>query len=123
MPRERILFALLAVLLGLAVFNFVGITQYLFWTFWWYDFVAHFLGGISAGLGAVWILSLRNKGYDPALSVVVVLVVGILWEGFEAYFKLALFPFDAWDTFTDLSFDVLGGVCGILFARSIVSPR
>jgi hypothetical protein len=117
MHRERILFALFVALLVLTAFHFVGIANHFFWVFWWYDLVAHFLGGIVIGLGSAWLLFLRGRGHSMAFSLATIVLVGILWEGFEAYFKLTFFPFDFLDTVSDLSFDTLGGVVGVYFAK------
>lgn len=118
--QQRVLFTLLGVLSLLTVFDFVGIAYAFFWQFWWYDIVAHFLGGVSAGLGAVWLLSLRGAERATLLAFILVLLIGMLWEAYEAYYKLTLFPFDLFDTVHDIAFDFLGGSIGIYFARTLL---
>lgn len=120
MQRERPLIAAFVALGLLSAFNSLGIAHYLYWQFWWYDLAAHFLGGLSAGLGVVWLLSLRGGTYSFALSLVAILAVGVLWEGLESYFKFPYFPLGAWDTVQDLLFDMIGGLAGIRYARFLM---
>lgn len=116
----RLLTALFFALLALTALHLVGIAYYLFWTFWWYDIVAHFLGGVCAGLGAVWLLSLRGAERSTLLALILVLLIGILWEAYEAYYKLTLFPFDLLDTMHDIAFDCIGGCIGIYAGRALL---
>jgi hypothetical protein len=118
--RQRVLFALLGVLAFLTAFYLVGIAYAFFWQFWWYDLIAHFLGGVCAGLGAVWLLSLRGAERSTLLAFIFVLLIGTLWEAYEAYYKLSLFPFDLFDTVHDLLFDCIGGCVGIYAAHVLL---
>ena len=67
-------FASLTLILHAVGFNFS-----LYWVYWWYDIVVHFLAGISIGLLFSFLL---KKKYRPALYLFVFLSI-IAWEIFE----------------------------------------
>lgn len=88
----------------------------------WFDMVMHFLGGIFLALvaGSVGASLLKNASKTKIFIVVIlfVLVVGIGWEVFEFSVQeiikirgLADIP----DSFSDLFFDLIGGIVGTFF--------
>lgn len=106
----------------LGVMHFVAEFFYLYWTFWWFDNVMHFLGGVTGGLIMIWFFfdsgsfhtdrfSTTNRVIGALLSV---LFVGVLWEIFEYKFGVTGFegerPGYRLDVVFDLTFDFLGAL-------------
>ena len=89
---------------------------FLYWRFWWFDIIMHFLGGFFIVLLAYYIFFL--SGYFNwiskkisvfALSLTAVLVIGILWEVFEYIMKVSVQQTNyILDTNLDLLMDTLG---------------
>jgi hypothetical protein len=76
----------------LAVFNFIASAFYLYWTYWWSDVVMHFLGGLTGGLAAYWVLfhsghifngRLRSASATILSVFICVMAAGLAWEAFE----------------------------------------
>jgi|SRR3989344_7929937 len=63
----------------------------LYWIYWWYDYMMHFVAGLAGGLSTYWVLfhsGFWRRQTDaillPVLSVVICLmIVGVAWEIFE----------------------------------------
>ena len=76
------------------------------------DSVNHFIGGFAVGLTALWLLK-RPKWVIPAT-----LIIGILWELFEAYFDIASWPVGTkmyiFDTTKDVILDCAGAAVALL---------
>jgi len=77
----------------------------------------HFLGGLWLSSAIIWFfrkldLSLKSIFYTLAG----VLLIGILWEVYEILINnnFAQNPFDLPDTLSDLFFDLIGGVVGVI---------
>lgn len=85
-----LLWSFLATVL-VAIVNFLAATFYLYWSYWWFDNVTHFLGGLAIGLFGIAILkyfyNLSQSKFKNILLItaLIVLVVGIGWEIFEFY--------------------------------------
>jgi hypothetical protein len=117
MHPRRVTFIILATL-GLLLAVLHGAAEYysLYWYFWWFDIVVHFVGGATLGLAALWFLRFelphlaRTRVSLVALAVVAALVFGILWEVFEfatgTSGALHFWP----DTLLDLLMDLVGAV-------------
>lgn len=91
----------------------------------WFDMVMHFLGGVFLALvaGSLGGSLLKNASKTKIFAVVLlfVFVVGIGWEVFEFSVQeiikirgLADIP----DSFSDLFFDLIGGIVGTFFVIS-----
>lgn len=116
---KRNTFIFLFILISLISFlNKLGGDFDLYWRFWWYDIVMHFLGGLWIGLITLWIYYLsgyfkKNKKDKPfvfLLSFLSVLIVGISWEIFEYLFEIVFSSNYISDTALDLIMDILGGL-------------
>lgn len=114
----------LLVLAGVVfVLNNIAQTYYLYWVYWWYDIMMHFLGGVLIGAIGVW-GAFRIHPAMPQVHVLLVTlatigVVGIGWEVFEYmngfYIGEKAIVFD---TILDLIMDTLGA----LIAFVILTP-
>ncbi len=105
--------------LGIFIVN----TAAVFWG-WYYivpsiDIPLHLAGGFWVGGSGMWGYYAFSKKISKKLSVTIVgsmliaIVIGALWEGFEFYTNLLLArePFSALDTMGDMICDIIGGVC------------
>lgn len=101
---------------------------YLYWVFWWFDILMHFLGGVWVGFLALWFLFFSGFVYkninSPSkvkiflMTIATVILVGALWEVFEFYAGLMLFePNYSFDTSLDMVMDTLGGVFAFIYGR------
>ncbi len=123
--RERLLKVLAAVVGIVAALHLTASIFDLYWRLWWLDIPAHLLGGIFAGLLAVWILFF--SGYLPprapswralfSSAILGAIIIGAGWEVFERMLGLVASPFFGYalDTAKDLLVDTLGGFAAALF--------
>lgn len=125
----RTLIGLLILAGAVFILNEVAVENFLYWRFWWYDIMMHFLGGVVIGGIAIWML-LRFRP-DSSRRVVVVnvltsiLLVGIGWEIFEyiidpTYAEQANIVFD---TGLDLVMDTIGAFVATSLILHIGRPR
>ena len=119
MPR-KLLFLQLLILVPLAALHFTGLALYLYWYFFWFDMVTHFMGGMWAGIFLLW--SRAQTGYPPNLLFVVggALLIGIVWEIFEVAAGLPREANYVFDTSLDLLMDVLGSLFAFGIVRSFM---
>jgi hypothetical protein len=81
-----IAFFLVALLGGL---HFLAMYFYLYWSYWWFDILMHFLAGLAGGFTTYWVIA--ESGHFPRMKpstyvwlvVLSVMVVGVAWEVFE----------------------------------------
>ncbi len=114
--------------------HFAGIAFYLYWMYWWYDVLMHFLAGIIGGLSAYWVLFcsgrlLSKHDISRKTSVLIVLacmmVVGVGWEVFEYMYDIAGSGEGyVLDTMNDLVLDGCGAALAVIMAtRHNARPR
>ena len=120
MSRNYLLNAIAILVCAIAALHFLAINYYLYWMFWWYDIILHFLGGVFSGLFVLWLRYF--SGYLGAHAVptlprvflfvgVSVLIVGIGWEVFEWVVGETFRMEGYWkDTIVDVVLDLLGGI-------------
>jgi len=96
----------------------------------WYDFMMHFLGGLSISFLILWLLNLSIFDRFRYLSTVfylmfLVLIIGVFWEYFELYFSLTHMSDIgyAWDTAHDIIMDILGAVVAVWVSRIFFSVK
>jgi hypothetical protein len=132
MHKQHVLLSLFVAVAVVGVLHHFAIAHFWYWTLWWFDVVMHILGGVALGLAALWFLLLFRflERCSPrqvfALTLAVVLVVGIGWEAFEFFAQLFVqghfFP----DTFHDIAADVAGGLIAYAYyyrVRCITQSR
>lgn len=118
-------FSLLKLALGFAIvlagLNYIAGIFYFYWTLGWYDYMMHFLGGMSIALLVAWFISHKNFSRTNALIIIFLatMIVGGAWEVFE-YVNGITFAIEGYtlDTIHDLLMDALGAlIVGYLYIR------
>jgi len=113
----------------LLIVHVVAQSMYLYWTFWWFDILMHFLGGLWVGLFGLWFVYVsgyvvgtwksRVRPFWVALGSVV--LIGLLWEVYEyanhLIFSVPFLPQYPADTLLDMVMDGVGAVFGWLLYR------
>ncbi len=121
MQRSSILLYIgffLIIVLGLL--HFSAEFFYLYWTYWWFDVLMHFLAGLSGGLVTYWVLAesrvwdrwVGRRSTDYIMAVFLcVMIVGIAWEIFE-YTNGIIQSHERYqfDVINDLILDGLGAI-------------
>lgn len=113
--RLMLLCMLAALAAGIFMLNQLALEHYLYFFYWWYDIMMHFLGGLLIGGLAAW-GALRFDGdarWGRVLIVTLVSIaaVGIGWEIFEyATGQYIGQESIVLDTAVDLVMDVVGAV-------------
>lgn len=125
MKNKLLLFSFIAIITVTSA-HFLAMSFYLYWTFWWFDNVTHFLGGLSMGLFWFFVFQkiYRFKAEPKFAGVVlivvsIVLVIGIGWEIFEYMFDIAT-PSRGETYWQDTSYDLISDVVGALAASLII---
>ena len=113
-----------SLLVFILVFWGVGLLYRLNYVFWWYDVVAHFLGGVWVALS---VLALKERNLISANFLLVlgtVALVGVLWEFTEFVWDRYIFQSGFTylsgvyeDTLSDLFFDLIGGLAALIIVR------
>ena len=78
----------------------------------------HFMGGLFIALLCIYLFSSNVYRFEDILRVIlIVIVVGMAWEIFEFYFvnHIGENPFNIFDTFSDIFFDISGGFLAALY--------
>ena len=117
--KNKLSILIFILILIIAIFNKLALVNFLYWRFWWFDIMMHFLGGLWIGLVSLWTYyfsgffkNLNQKySFIFLLSIISVCVIGIGWEIFEIlidpeYFQEGYIS----DTILDLIMDVIGGI-------------
>jgi len=105
------------------ILDIIANQYFLYWHFWWFDIVMHFLGGFWIALLAYYIFFLSgyftkiSKRFSVfTLSLATVLVVCVLWEVFEYIMKVSIYQPDyILDIYLDLLMDTLGWLIAYFF--------
>lgn len=120
MDSRHLLFLQLFLLGIVAALHMIGSQLYLYWMFWWYDMVVHFLASIWIALSATWIAA-QFRAKRVALWVFVsVALVSLGWESFEYMIgavDLADGDVFVTDTVLDLVVNMIGGLFGWYVGR------
>jgi len=112
MSKSSILLLSLALAALLWLLNYIAIIFSLYWTTLWYDILMHFLGGLTIGVFAAYVLRLGNIGRGFFWAVFcLAMLIGIGWEIFEYVYDL---QGDKIDTAWDLVMDSLGVIVAYL---------
>ncbi len=94
----------------------------LYFEFFWFSALMHFLGG--AILGILWMWFIGRAGWKHSLGLLILFVgsIGIGWEIFEFVFDIAYAgKYYVIDTTVDLIMDVLGAVMiYLLFKKKFI---
>lgn len=118
--QQRTALGLSIVVLSLVIagLHFTANMYYLYWAWWWFDILMHFLGGLFIGLSALWWLrfevpiSIRRFFPKFLTTFTVVLIVGIVWEVFE----YVVGAYGASNYVLDTTLDLVMDIAGMLAA-------
>lgn len=116
--------SLLALALLIAGLHYLANEFYLYWAWWWFDILMHFLGGALVAGSVLWLtrfevpISIRHTIPRFTVAFLAVLTIGILWEVLEwvtgAYSALNY----TLDTVLDIAMDIVGMLAAyLLFVR------
>lgn len=119
MSHRSLLFIQLAVVAVLAGLHIYALAHFLYWSFPWVDLVSHLLGGMWAGIFALWFSRKVSKEPSILFCASAALAIGISWEFFEALNGITQLSSEIPDTFGDVSMDVLGGYVGALLGKRV----
>jgi len=117
MKKQLLIFNIGLVFL-IAVLNKIALNFFLYWRFWWFDILMHFLGGLWVGIIILWLYyysgyikrPIESKKYVFWLSVISVIIVGLGWEIFEFIIEVDFSNNYVGDTLLDLIMDTIGAV-------------
>ncbi len=126
MRKSTVLYTAFFLALLLAGLHFLAGAFYLYWVYWWYDVLMHFLAGVVGGFAAYWVLFKSGHFYSDTqvrvwvliLAVFVcVLIAGVAWEVFE-YVNGITDSHEGYrvDVINDLILDSAGGVLAALLS-------
>jgi len=123
LPLTRVL-----LLLSIAWFNSIEMTEYLYWKYLWLDIPMHFFGGLWVALTALWIayyvkpintFFTFEKRTIIYLALAVVLTVGMIWELFEIRYG-AILAFEDNFRIDDMLSDLMMDTAGAFVASYII---
>jgi len=126
--RKKFLLSIFFLASSIAFLHMIGSEFFLYWRFWWYDIVMHFLGGLMVGMIALWVYNyfeyFKNKEINKSLiflyTFLVVLSVGIGWEVFEFLIEVDFSNNYISDTSLDLIMDIVGSLfSSVVFLKFI----
>lgn len=126
MAKHKLLSISFVSVVAVVTVHFVASFLYLYWTFWWFDNVSHFLGGLAMGLLTFWVFRRFNDFKEPPSKLKIVttifffvITIGIGWEIFEYIFDLAIVP-GGESYWRDTSYDLISDSVGALVASLII---
>lgn len=119
--RKKILWYLAFTIVFVAVVNILSIDFAWYFIYKWFDIPMHFLGGLVSLFLISYVFynnsnTLKNKFI---LLLISALFLGILWEMYE-YLVTNIWAglvFNRVDTMSDILFDTLGAIFGILIIK------
>ena len=116
MRQRPLLYTASGFMAVVAVLHIIALPFSLYWTYWWFDIVMHFLAGFSGGLFILWFFAPFSIYKSLFLTLGYLLVVGVAWEIFEFVFDITISqPTNYWqDTIYDLINDTLGALLAYL---------
>jgi len=100
----------------LVMLNHYAGVYFLYWRFWWFDIVMHFLGGSIISLLSIYIYKSFFGDFNDRRSIIVisfslvfVFIVAIFWEVFEFFMDSNIKEANYFlDTITDILMAILG---------------
>ncbi len=122
-------YSLLCIGFGLTVLlwtlNFIALTFSFYWTLGWYDYMMHFLGGLTIGILVAWFLGVEGRSLKLFLILfTTVMAAGAAYEIFEYIYDMTLSTEEySIDTTHDLIMDAVGAITAyyLITLRSLKS--
>jgi hypothetical protein len=125
MDRKNLLMRLTLLILFIFGVNFLANKFHWYYSVWYFDIIMHFLGGFWVGLLYFYFFHPKKLNLQLIFSVLLlVLVVGVGWEVFEALVDKVVTqnPLNVIDTTSDIFFDLLGGTIATLYFSKKIMP-
>ncbi len=128
--KQLFIFNILLIII-IAILNKVALNFFLYWKWWWFDIMMHFLGGLWVGGATLWVYYFsgyfranQNKKILLWLSIISVVVIGVGWEVFEFVTAIEIFS-DGYvgDTILDLIMDTTGAVVAYFMLIKCIEVR
>lgn len=116
--RMHLFFSALCLAAVFQFLHYAAMVYKLYWVFWWFDILMHFIGGLVIGVFALLLLKKAQELYIIPIALLVV----ITWEWFEVYIvKIPIWnPTNyAIDTVTD----IIWGSVGFYVAYKVVQAQ
>lgn len=110
----------------LAVIHVIAIELFLYWHYFWFDIPMHVFGGVVVSLGLFTLRDLRifpNKLLKPIPVLLLVVVVALIWEGYEVLIGIPILADYPIDTAIDIAMGLLGGYAGYIIGNSLRNLR
>lgn len=105
--RLQLLIGILLLASTLLLLQHIALAEFLYWRWWWFDILMHFLGGVL--IGGLALVTSMTFGINRAFTFVVLFfAIGVGWEIFERTFGLYRAYGYFGDTLLDLLMDALG---------------
>jgi len=117
MTDRKLLFVQLYLVALVAILHLVGTALSLYWLFWWYDILVHFLASIWVAFGAIWIARQVGIIKTGICAVLAVCMIGVSWEIFEYLIGAVNTKYIVFDTALDMFMNFFGGWVGIVLAQ------
>ena len=126
MSKKKFLIGITIFIWIILILDLIASYYFLYWRFWWADIVMHFFGGAWLTLLGYYIFYLSDfkeklltwkPGFQVnflekysvlTISLLFVLTISLLWEGFELIFAFPLKVGYSGDTVLDLVMDIIG---------------
>lgn len=123
MIYSRLLLVSCALVFVLAVLHITAIQFYLYWVFWWFDILTHFIGGLFVATMSLWLYfnsgliktPRRRKGTVFFVALLSVVIAGTAWELFEFFAGTPEVDSYLLDTFIDALMNATGAIVGAHF--------
>lgn len=114
---RKLLFLQLYLLIIVALLHILGTWLSLYWMFWWYDILVHFLASAWLAVLASW--TSLSWQIQPRVSFVIgcVLLVSVAWELFEYEIGATHAGEMMLDTILDVAINIGGGFVGLFLAK------
>lgn len=125
MTRRKIAEILVPLIILIFLVHFLASKFHWYYSIWYLDMVMHFIGGLWAGLGLIYLFPSQNFSLrSVSLMLFLVFVIGAGWEIYEFFVNdfIAKNNLVFSDIFSDLIFDLLGGALGILYYFKMILP-
>ena len=103
-------------LLILTVIHYFGVIYFLYWKYFWFDMVTHFLGGAAVFTFVLTHVKRVVKKDVILKTIMLSMFIYIIWEMFEYAVGVKLLPVDA---LTDLVVDTFGAIFGLYLYNRI----
>jgi hypothetical protein len=122
----QLLFASLVLIVLISSLHIYAGEKYLYFLYWWFDIVMHFLGGVWVGVTFLWLYFFSRffgqqafqKGKVFKVAIISFVIVGLSWEIFEVFIGVPIYePNYIFDTVSDL---IVGTLGVLVFCKSSI---